>query len=213
MSLDREAINEVVFDGQVIPDCSPISPDSPWAVEVECTPFDLSGAKRLVSDVGVDTPIPVELITSNDAESVRFGEVVQSLAKKAGFAVQIRPTEFTAALEETDAGNYETFAVGWSGRVDPDQNIHQFQTSDGSLNVTGASDPKIDALLNKARRVQSTDERKKIYQQAIGLMNELRSIIYLYHDKLVLAASKDVVGVEYFGDGLVRLKAAGFAKQ
>lgn len=213
MSLDREAINEVVFDGQVIPDCSPISPDSPWAVDVECTPFDLQGARRIVSEAGVDTPIPVELITSNDAESVRFGEVIQSLAKKAGFEVQVRPTEFTAALEETDAGNYETFAIGWSGRVDPDQNIHQFQTSDGSLNVTGASDPKLDALLNKARRVQSMDERKKIYQQAIGLMNEARSIIYLYHDKLVLAASKDVVGVEYFGDGLVRLKVAGFAAQ
>lgn len=213
MSLDRDAINEVVFDGQVISDCSPLSPESPWAVDVECTPFDLQGARQLVSDSGVDTPIPVELITNNDAEGVRFGEVVQSLAKKAGFAVKVRPTEFTAALEETDAGNYETFAIGWSGRVDPDQNIHQFHTSDGSLNISGASNPKIDALLNKARRVQGMDERRTIYQQAIELMNEERSIIYLYHDKLVLAASKDVVGVEYFGDGLVRLEAAGFAAQ
>jgi peptide/nickel transport system substrate-binding protein len=213
MSLDRDAINEVVYDGRYIPDCSPISPDSPFAVGIECTPFDVQEAKQLVADSGVDTPVPVELITSNDALSVRFGEVIQSLAKKAGFQVQVRPTEFTAALEETDAGNYEAFAIGWSGRVDPDQNIHQFHTTDGSLNISGASNPRIDALLNKARRVQSQDERKQIYQQAIELMNEERSIIYLYHDKLFLAASKDVVGVEYFGDGLVRLKAAGFAAQ
>jgi peptide/nickel transport system substrate-binding protein len=213
MSLDREAINKVVFDNQYIPDCSPISPESPWAVELDCTPFDVQGAKQLVADSGVDTPIPVELVTSNDAENVRLGEVIQSLAKKAGFDVQVRPTEFTAALEETDAGNYEAFAIGWSGRVDPDQNIHQFHTTDGSLNISGASNPRIDALLNKARRVQGQDERKQIYQRAIELMNEERSIIYLYHEKLVLAASKDVVGVEYFGDGLVRLKTAGFAAQ
>jgi peptide/nickel transport system substrate-binding protein len=211
MSIDREALNEVVFDGQYVPDCSPISPVSPWYTEPQCAPFDLDQAKQLVEDSGVQTPVPVELIVGNDSEGVRLGEVIQSMAKKAGFDVKVRPTEFTAALEETEAGNYETFAIGWSGRIDPDQNIHQFHTTDGSLNISGAHDPQIDSTLNEARRVLDRDQRKQLYADAIDLLHEERSIIYLYHEKLYLAANADVVGIDFFGDGLVRFKEAGFS--
>jgi peptide/nickel transport system substrate-binding protein len=211
MSIDREAVNEVVFDGQYEPDCSPISTVSPWYIEPDCTPFDLQQAKKIVADSGVETPVPVELITANDTESVRLGEVIQSMTKKAGFEVEVRPTEFTASLEETEAGNYETYAIGWSGRIDPDQNIHQFHTTDGSLNISGESNQEIDSTLDEARTVLDREERKQLYGQAIDLIHENRSILYLYHEKLYLAASADVVGIDFFGDGLVRFKKAGFS--
>jgi peptide/nickel transport system substrate-binding protein len=211
MAIDRDTLNEVVFDGQVSPDCSPISPNSPFAVDVECTPFDPEGARQIVEDSGVQTPIEVEMVVANDPEGIRQGEVIQSMVEEAGFDLKVRPTEFTAALEETDAGNYETFQIGWSGRVDPDQNIHSFQHSEGSLNITGVDEPEIDRLLEEARVVQDQAERTDLYGQAIEQMNEVRGIIYLYHDVLFLGAASDVVGVEYFGDGLVRVSRAGFA--
>ncbi|MGH2791114.1 MAG: ABC transporter substrate-binding protein [Actinomycetota bacterium] len=212
LSLDRDAINEVVFDGQVVPACSPISPVTPFAIEFECPQQDIEAAKALIEESGAPTPVPVELITNNDAESVRMGEVIQSMAKDAGFDVSVRPTEFTAALDETDAGNYEAFQVGWSGRIDPDQNIHQFQHSTGSINISGTDDPEIDRLLEEARVEQDPEARKEIYQQAIEQMHEVRGIVYLYHDKLFLGANREVVGIEYFGDGLVRVRNAGFAQ-
>lgn len=213
MAIDRDTINEVVYDGRVSPDCSPIAPVSPFAVEAECTPFDPDAARQIVEDSGEPTPIEVEMIVNNDPEGIRLGEVIQSMVKKAGFELKVRPTEFTAALEETDAGNYETFQIGWSGRVDPDQNIHSFQHSEGSLNITGVDDPQVDSLLEEARVLQDRDERIDLYNQAIDRMNDIRGIIYLYHDVLFLGAADDVVGVEYFGDGLVRLSRAGFAEE
>jgi peptide/nickel transport system substrate-binding protein len=211
LSLDRNAINEVVFDGQYVPDCSPISPVSPFAVELECPEQDVDAATQLIEETGTATPVPVELITNNDAESVRVGEVIQSMATEAGFDVRVRPTEFTAALDETDAGNYEVFQVGWSGRIDPDQNIHQFRHSTGSLNISGTDDQEIDRLLDEARVEQDEEARKDLYRQAIETMNEDRGIIYLWHDKLFLGAAQDVVGINYYGDGLVRVANAGFA--
>jgi peptide/nickel transport system substrate-binding protein len=213
LAIDRDTINKVVFDGQYSPDCSPISPVSPYAVDVQCTPFDPDQASQIVDDSGEPTPIEVELIVVNDPEGIRLGEVIQSMEKKAGFDVKVRPTEFTAALEETDAGNYETFQIGWSGRVDPDQNIHSFQHSEGSLNTSGVNDPQVDRLLEEARATQDRDQRIDLYGQAINRMNEIRGIIYLYHEVLFLGASTDVVGVDYFGDGLVRLSRAGFAAE
>jgi peptide/nickel transport system substrate-binding protein len=211
MAIDREAISDIVFDGQAVPDCSPISPVSPFAVEADCSEFDPQAAKEIVDGTGMETPIPVELLVSTDPEAVRLGEVIQSMAKEAGFDVKVRPTEFTAALEEQDAGNYEMFQVGWSGRIDPDQNIHIFQHSEGSLNTTGVDSPEIDSLLEEARTIQDRDERKDIYQQVVEALNEERGIIYLYHEKLFLGATSDVVGIDYFGDGLVRVARAGFS--
>ena len=56
------------------------------------------------------------------------------------------------ALRRQDAGNYDAFAVGWSGRVDPDGNIYQFVHSKGSLNNIGWSSPQMDLLLDNARK-------------------------------------------------------------
>ena len=74
--------------------------------------------------------------------------------------------EFAAALDADDAGKLPTFLVGWSGRVDPDANIHQFHTCQGSLNTTQACDEAIDSLLNKAREVSDLKERAELYRQA-----------------------------------------------
>jgi peptide/nickel transport system substrate-binding protein len=55
-------------------------------------------------------------------------------------------------LKEDDSGQLQALVVGWSGRVDPDGNIHQFHTCGGSLNTTGACDKPIDDLLNRPAR-------------------------------------------------------------
>ena len=77
-------------------------------------------------------------------------------ASEAGFTINLRPAEFASALNDNDDGKHQAFLVGWSGRVDPDGNIHQCQTCRGSLNATLACDERMDALLNKAREVDAT---------------------------------------------------------
>ena len=57
--------------------------------------------------------------------------------KDGGFDLQLVPTEFAASLDQTDAGKYQMFQIGWSGRVDPDGNIANFLTSPGSQNNAG----------------------------------------------------------------------------
>jgi peptide/nickel transport system substrate-binding protein len=40
------------------------------------------------------------------------------MAKDAGFAVQVRPTEFTTLLADGQNGHFDTMLEGWSGRLD-----------------------------------------------------------------------------------------------
>ncbi|HEX2174983.1 MAG TPA: ABC transporter substrate-binding protein [Nocardioidaceae bacterium] len=211
LSLDREAINDVVFNGRYEPSCSPIAPNSKFAPEIDCGERDVEQAKSLLQEAGVQTPVPVELMLATDQTAVRLGQVVQEMAKEAGFAVNARPTEFVSSLDLADQGNFDTFQIGWSGRVDPDGNIYDFHHSEGALNYSGAHDPEVDRMLEQARTTIDTEERRQLYADIIDAVRERANIIYLYHENLFTGASSDIVGLQYHGDGLLRLKTAGLA--
>ncbi|TQN43879.1 peptide/nickel transport system substrate-binding protein [Blastococcus colisei] len=213
LSLDRDVINEVVFAGKYTPGCTPLPPASPYHDEsFECSQRDVERAKELIADAGVSTPVPVTLVVNTSPENLRLGQVIQSQAKEAGFDVTVAPTEFASALDASDAGNFDTFQVGWSGRVDPDGNIYNFLHTGAPLNITGESNPELDQRLEQARLTSDQEERKQLYAEALQIAAEDRPILYLYHPVNYLVTGPDVVGLEYYADGLPRLATAGFAQ-
>jgi len=133
------------------------------------------------------------------------------MAREAGFDISLRPSEFASALKDDDAGNLRAFLIGWSGRVDPDGNIHQFHTCGGSLNTTGACDKDIDDLLNKAREVTDLTQRAALYKEAIDKMVlSRRNIIYLYHQNPIMAYPKNLKDYKAVPDGLIRIKGTSW---
>jgi len=208
LSIDREALNQVVWEGQFTPDCTPISPVSPfYDRNRKCPGRDLARAKKLLADAGLGGGYSFELAIINEPQQRRVGEVIQGMAKEAGFTINLKPMEFAALLSQDDAGAYQTTLIGWSGRVDPDGNIHQVQTCAGSLNTTKFCDETVDSLLNKAREVSDFQERFELYRQAIDrFVGQARSILYLYHLNYLVAFPKNVKGYRAVPDGLIRLK-------
>ncbi len=130
------------------------------------------------------------------------------MAREAGFAVKVEPSEFTTALARGAKGEFDTFQVGWSGRLDPDGNLFTQQQSKGPLNHGGEDNPSVDRLLQQGRVVADPARRRQIYRQVIAILLNDRNIIYLYHDSLFTGARKNVSGVEVRGDGLPRLSFA-----
>jgi peptide/nickel transport system substrate-binding protein len=208
-ALDRDVINKVVFYNQVTPDCGPISPVSPWFDKsLKCPGRNLAKARQLVAKSGVKTPIPVKLMLEASSQTERLGQVIQAMAKEAGFAVNIQPSEFTTALDRGDQGDFDAFQIGWSGRVDPDGNLYSQQQSEGATNYGGEANPSVDKGLEEARTTTETDKRRAIYKRVISTLARDRNIIYLYHDKLFTGSRGDVSGVEVRPDGLPRVALA-----
>ena len=116
------------------------------------------------------------MIVNNPRER-RVGEVIQQMAREAGFNISLRPAEFASSLKDGDAGKFQAFLIGWSGRVDPDGNIHHTQSCKGSLNNTHACDERIDALLNKAREVSDVPQRTALYREAIDMFTDRKSVV------------------------------------
>jgi peptide/nickel transport system substrate-binding protein len=211
LSIDREALNQVAWEGQYTPGCTPISPVSPYYDKGrKCPARDVAKAKKLMADAGLAGSYTFEMTIVNDPQQRRVGEVIQQMAREAGFNITLRAQEFASALTDNDDGKHQTFLIGWSGRVDPDGNIHQVQTCKGSLNTTLACDEKIDALLNKAREVTDEGQRRGFYREAIDLFTARRNIIYIYHLNRIVAFPKSFKGYKAVPDGLIRLKGTSW---
>jgi peptide/nickel transport system substrate-binding protein len=213
LSLDREAINTVVFRGQYAPACGPISPASPFSSPAAqaCPKHDPAAAKQLLAEAGVTTPLRVSMVIGNTPEGRRLGEAIQSQVKDGGFDLQLVPTEFSASLDQTDTGRYQAFQIGWSGRVDPDGNITNFVRSLGSQNISGYGDPAVDALIDEARSTPDVAKRRELYGRVITKLQEDAPLIYVYRQKNFTGVSAKVAGVKVYGDGIIRPASAGFA--
>jgi peptide/nickel transport system substrate-binding protein len=147
---------------------------------------------------------------NTDPVAARLGQVIQAMEKEVGFDVELKPTEFVSSLNSADAGKFDTFQVGWSGRVDPDGNIYGFVTTPGTLNEAGYSNPKLDYILNGARKSVSEKSRITLYSAAMKIIHGQRPLIYLWHPVNYYGVTKKVSGVVVYGDGLIRAYNAGY---
>jgi len=205
LSLDREAINQVAFDGAFIPSNQPEPPGSPFYDKaLPVPPRDLARAKAIVAASGKDK-IPVTLLISTDPLDGRVAQIIQAMAGEAGFDVKIEVTEGTTLLGRLKTGDYQMALLIWSGRPDPDANIAMWVTCDGFINWGAFCDPKLDDILKRARSVAAVDERANLYAQAAAIYLAARPYIFLYHLKWYWGLSARLDGFVPHPDGIVRL--------
>ncbi len=207
LAIDRRILVDVAFQGAHLVGNQPVSPQNPfYAADLPVPQRDLARARALVQATGLGR-VPVELMIPNNPEARRVGEIIQAMTGEAGFDVKLLAIEFAAALDRQTKGDFEAFLIGWSGRTDPDGNIHVFTETKGALNDGKYSDPEVDRLLNEARRVSDPERRKALYAEAMRIfVGRDRPRIYLYHPNWLYAHRKEVRGFTPYPDGLVRLQ-------
>ncbi len=211
LSIDREALNQVAWDGLYTTGCTAIAPISPFFDKSrKCPARDVARAQKLLADAGLANGFAFELVIVNNPQQRRVGEVIQGMAREAGFSIALTPKEFASSLTDNEDGKHQAFLIGWSGRVDPDHNIHQFHTCGGSLNDTLACDEKVDALLNKAREVGDVAQRTALYREAMDHILARRNIVYLYFQNYIVAFPKNLKGYKAVPDGLIRIKGTSW---
>lgn len=205
-AIDRKALSDVVFNGEVLPGNQWISPRNPYFQEKYPVPGrDLAKAKKLLADAGVTTPVAVDFMVPNNPESRQVAEVIQAMAAEAGFDMKIRVTEFATSLKEAEQGRFQAYFVGWSGRVDPDGNSYIFLKCGAPQNNGHFCDKDVDQWLDDQRKVTSQAERKAIYEKIAGKFLQAGSIIYLYHRLVIIAHTAKLDGYKQLPDGLVRV--------
>ncbi|TJZ84444.1 ABC transporter substrate-binding protein [Paracoccus hibiscisoli] len=206
LAIDREALNQVVFEGTAVPGNQPFPPSSPWFNQDLPVPArDVEAARALLAEAGIDR-MPVEIQHANNPVITQMMQVIQAMVAEAGFDVTLRATEFATLLSEQTAGNFQLSRSDWSGRPDPDGNLHQFVTCEGGINDPRYCNPEVDRLLNEARAANDPEVRKGLYDQAGVILNQDLPVIYLGHQTYIFALDQGVQGFEAFPDGMIRLQ-------
>jgi peptide/nickel transport system substrate-binding protein len=205
LSLDREAIVQVVMDGEAVAGNQWVAPSSNYYIKSTPVPKrDVAKAKALLKEAGMPNP-SFTLMAPTTSDSQKIAQVVQAMAKEAGFDVKIQSTEFATSLNLADKGDFDAYVLAWSGRADPDGNIYSFMGCKQPLNYSGYCKPEVDALLNAARSKQSLADRLKSYEQVNSYAQKDNPILYLYHRNWLWAYNAKLTGVRDVPDGLLRV--------
>ncbi len=206
LALDREAISQVVFEGVNPPSNQPFAPSGPWYDKsLSLKPADTAKAKELLKAAGITDRLKVELAVSTSTQEQQVAQLIQAMWSEIGVDVSIRATEFATLLNETDKGNYQISQYGWSGRPDPDGNIHSFVTCKGGLNVQKYCNTEVDKALNDARAITDPAKRKALYDAANKILLDELQIIYTYQQAWNWAYSTKLKGFQPYPDGMIRL--------
>ena len=206
LAIDRDALNQVVFNGEFKPGNQWVSPENPYYQQSFPVPKrDVAKAKALLKEAGVTKPFDVDFMVPKGAETQAVAEVIQAMASEIGINMKIRVTEFATSLKQAEEGHYQAFLLAWSGRTDPDGNIFSFAKTKAPQNVTGFSNPEVDKALDDARLTADVAKRKAIYEKAAKILLTEDPILYLYHRKVLIAHTTKLEGFVPVPDGLVRV--------
>jgi peptide/nickel transport system substrate-binding protein len=212
LSLDREAIVQVAMEGQAVPGNQWVAPTNSWYVKsVPIPKRDVAKAKQLLQQAGVPNP-SFTLMTPTTADAQRVAQVVQAMAKEAGFDVKIQSTEFSTSLDAADKGDFEAYVLAWSGRADPDGNVYSHLVCKQPLNYTGFCNADFDKDINASRGESDPAKRAKLFEHAEAIEAKERPIIYLYHRDWLWAYTAKLSGFAKVPDGLMRLQNLKLAK-
>src|SRR5690242_14330254 len=166
LSIDREAVNQVVFNGEFKPGNQWVNPDHPYYQKAfPIRGRDVEKAKALLKEAGVSPPVAVDFMVPKGAETEAVAQVVQSMAAETGFDMKIRVTEFATSLKQAEAGEYQAYMLAWSGRIDPDGNSYVFLRTGAPQNYSAWSNAEADKALDDARLVTDLAQRKAIYEK------------------------------------------------
>lgn len=212
-AIDRKALLDVVYNGIYAASAQAVPPSSPFYDQaVPPPPRDLAKAKALLKQAGVKLPVPLNLLAFNNPEVLQTAEVIQSMANEAGFDVKIQAMEFASSLQASQAGQYQAYLIGWSGRVDIDGNTYAFLHSGQANNASHYANPEVDKLLDEGRSLIDLAKRKAIYDRMWPLLRQDLPLTYLYNPRNIVGLSSKISGFRAVPDGMIRLQGLEVAK-
>jgi peptide/nickel transport system substrate-binding protein len=211
LAIDRAVLNQVANNGAFPVGNQPQAPGTFYYDQaLPVVGRDVERAKALLKEAGVVNPSLTLLVPNADADR-QAAEVIQSMAADAGIEVKLQLTEFITMLQRAREGTFDADYVGWSGRIDPDANIHTLLGCKVPGNDGHYCNEDMEKLLQAARLTSDRDARKRAYDGVMRILLDERPIIYLWHQTWIWGFTADLKGYVPYPDGLIRLRDVKYA--
>jgi peptide/nickel transport system substrate-binding protein len=200
-ALDRRPMIEYLWQGQAELARSVLPPQS-WAYNGDVPGYehDPARAKELLDLAGYPevngVRFHITMKTSMDANTRLMVAVMQQQLREVGIALEIRSFEAATFFSDVIHGAFQMYGLRWiGGNEDPDIFEYAFHSSKFPPNGANRgfySNPKLDALIDKARREIDPNVRKPLYAEVQRILAEDLPYINLWYLDNVLVHTKRV---------------------
>lgn len=204
-ALDRRPMIEYLWRNEARPARS-ILPVQSWAYNgnVPAYEHDPERARQLLDAAGypvVDgVRFHITMKTSTDPNTRLMVAVMQQQLREVGIALDIRSFEFATFFSDVQHGAFQMYGLRWiGGNEDPDIFEYAFHSSKfppNGANRDYYSNPKVDALIDKARRETDPSVRKSLYFEVQQILAEDLPYINLWYLDNVLVHTNRVRGIK-----------------
>ena len=138
--------------------------------------------------------------TSTEEESRAMAAVFQQQLRDVGIALDIRSFEFATFFSDVSHGEFQVYSLRWiGGNEDPDileYAFHSARIIPNGANRQFYSNPRVDALIDKARQEIDQSVRKQDYAEVQRILAEDLPYIDLWYFDNVMVHSKRVSNLQ-----------------
>lgn len=209
-ALDRQPMIEYLWRGEAQVARSILPPQS-WAynADVEGYNHDPGKANQLLDAAGYPAVngmrFHLTMKTSTDENTRLMVAVMQQQLREVGIALDIRSFEFATFFADVTHGVFQLYGLRWIGaNEDPDifeYAFHSAKFPPNGANRSYYSNPKLDALIDQARREVDPKVRKPIYAEVQRILASDLPYIDLWYLDNVLVHTKRVQNLKLNPEG------------
>ncbi|PYX34705.1 MAG: ABC transporter substrate-binding protein [Acidobacteria bacterium] len=200
-AIDRRPLIEYIWRGFAQPAASVLPPQS-WAynAEVQTYPHDPEKARQILDDAGYRPTDGIRfhltMKTSTEESTRLLAAVLQQQFHDVGIALDIRTFESATFLADVTKGAFQFYSLRWiGGNEDPDifdTVFYSSNTPPKGRNRGFYSNPRVDALIDQARRESDQGIRKRLYAELQEVLAQDVPYVNLWYFDNVLVSSKRV---------------------
>ena len=202
LALDLDMLNTVVYNGTGDVPTTLFPEVSPFYSNIALTRNDKEEAQSLFDELAAEgKPVSFAFTSYSSAENKMTAEGVQAqLSAFDNVDVEVKSVDSTAISSVVGKRDFE-MVITSANILDPDTELWTGFHSKSAGNMSGISDPGLDAALDAGRVAASTEERKKAYDVVQTRLAELVPGVFYIRSSPSVIAGRNMQGVVMYGLG------------
>jgi peptide/nickel transport system substrate-binding protein len=216
--IDRDSIIKYLWRNQAKKAASLLPPNN-WAYndDVKKYPYDPDRARQLLRDAGQEHLKFTYRLNNDNGTATQTAAIFQQQLREIGVTMDIQGNEFATFFADIIKGNFQAYSLRWLGaNNDPDifnYVFHSKSTPPNGANRGHYSNPRVDELIEFARREGDMEKRKAAYAEIQRIVAEELPYINLFYLDVVCVANKRIENIKLFPAGefdfLTNIRVAG----
>jgi len=216
-AVDRKAILDNILEGSAVPARGVLAPSVFGFKDMQLDrlyPFDRAKAKALLAQAGW-TPGPDGVLQKGGQKlslswlaargrypkDGEITEAIQAMFKDVGVETKVQFLEWATVFTQFRSAsfNHQMFTLGWvTSNADADYSLyalfHSKQVPPTGWNTSRYANPKVDVLVEQARRSMNQTEREKLYGETQDILAKEMVWIPVYNTKEIVVTRANVKG-------------------